>query len=1165
MLTVHLSKIPQNLTPRGRRFPLYEFHILADVRKKYQFDDELYTYSGNVIFPNYHSVRLFAQKINAHRDLVRNPEQAIKIGQLNAMALIDEIFHYVIRTYEEKTNPGFFRRLLASLNEKVGISVVNNTLLKFTTYFPPLDVHRRECNEHEWISRSQQGKPNNEIALEEMIMLYFANFNPAFAQFKELFDDAKFSNETPYKFLIEVIEQVSLSEKGFGLGNVPLFKFLRAPILSSPNSLKGQLEFMRREWGLMISGKYTDLILSADDLIKEDSKLVFGGVPSSPQVPRYSSEELQATAQSDEERFTLDTDWMPNVVLLAKNTHVWLHQLSKKYQRSIVRLDQIPDEELDQLARWNITGLWLIGVWERSRASQKIKRLMGNPEAAASAYSIYEYEIACDLGGEEAFQNFKQRAMQRGIRLAGDMVPNHMGIDSKWVIQRPDYFLQLEYSPFPNYRFTGVNLSEHTDVQIRIEDGYWNRSDAAVVFEHIDNRTGVVRYIYHGNDGTNMPWNDTAQLNFLKPDVREAVIQMILHVAQKFPIIRFDAAMTLTRQHYQRLWFPCPGSGGDIPSRADCAMSKAEFDKHMKQEFWREVVDRINIEMPNTLLLAEAFWLLEGYFVRTLGMHRVYNSAFMHMLMKEENAQYRQLIKNTLEFNPEILKRYVNFMSNPDEQTAVAQFGKDDKYFGTALMLVTLPGLPMFAHGQIEGFTEKYGMEYMCAYYDEQPDQELIRRHEREIFPVLKKRYLFSQVKNFELYDFEDERGFINENVFAYSNRAGSERALVCFHNKYEDCKGWIRTTVEKVAVSDGHTIIAKKHIADALQLQSDEAIFYVFQNQITGLEYLCSGKAVRENGFYLELRAFQYSLFMNFREIHDSDGEYERLASALGWRGVRSVQEEIELQRLAPVHFALCEFLSQSVITAMKDDLIYHRALQQKNILDKYLGFVWQIQRYNHRQYDEELFVREFTDDYTAFLNCCWFDDDSKFLLENEDNFLIALSWLALGCAENVEIYLNETQKERVGLFESLRLETAFKQIFQNLGWTVERQRDTVALIRILLDYGDKLHFTNEEEYSYLIYRIVGDPLLSDALRLNVYNCIWYYNKEQFDNLMLWLRIITEVNHCREGSIDSKMSDEFKQRILSYFKYIEKISEVIQYNFSRLKEILREGSLLIK
>jgi hypothetical protein len=95
-------------------------------------------------------------------------------------------------------------------------------------------------------------------------------------------------------------------------------------------------------------------------------------------------------------------------------------------------------------------------------------------------------------------------------------------------------------------------------------------------------------------------------------------------------------------------------------------------------------VDRVAAEVPGTLLLAEAFWLMEGYFVRTLGMHRVYNSAFMVMLRDEDNAKYRSVIKNTLEFDPDIMKRYVNFMSNPDERTAIDQFGKGDKCFGVA-------------------------------------------------------------------------------------------------------------------------------------------------------------------------------------------------------------------------------------------------------------------------------------------------------------------------------------------------------------------------------------------------------------------------------------------------------------------------------------------------
>ena len=107
-------------------------------------------------------------------------------------------------------------------------------------------------------------------------------------------------------------------------------------------------------------------------------------------------------------------------------------------------------------------------------------------------------------------------------------------------------------------------------------------------------------------------------------------------------------------------------------------LTKEQFDAAIPHEFWREVVDRVAVEAPDTLLLAEAFWLMEGYFVRTLGMHRVYNSAFMNMLRDEDNAKYRSVMKNTLEFDPEVLKRFVNFMNNPDERTAVDQFGKSD-------------------------------------------------------------------------------------------------------------------------------------------------------------------------------------------------------------------------------------------------------------------------------------------------------------------------------------------------------------------------------------------------------------------------------------------------------------------------------------------------------
>ena len=769
-----------------------EFHVARQTRDKYKFDQSIYSFNGNVIFANFHAARQFAQKINARRDLITLPEQAVRAGQINAMGLIDEILHYVVNVYRQEREPAVTEEALEWLYQTSGQEDVDTTLQLFVREFPPLTVYQRETSLEDYLegeSELPDGRlvPNRQIVLEEMLMLWLANKNPAFSPYLELFDDSLMEKSSAYPTLMASLYDFFETKPFFGPDNQNLMDMLRAPAIAVPHSLTGQLEYIRTRWKLLL-GKYLYKLLSSLDLIKEEEKAIFLG-PGPARVIDFAGQELET------ERFSPDKEWMPKLVLMAKNSYVWLDQLSKKYKRSITHLDQIPDEELDTLSRWGFTGLWLIGLWERSEASKQIKQLRGNPDAVASAYSLYNYDIANDLGGEEAYQSLRDRAWKRGIRLSSDMVPNHMGINSQWLIEHPDWFVSLDYSPFPSYTFNGPNLSKSERVGIFIEDHYYNNTDAAVVFKRVDFWTGSDKYVYHGNDGTSMPWNDTAQLNYLLPEVREAVIQTILHVARKFPVIRFDAAMTLAKKHYQRLWFPEPGSGGDIPSRAEHGLTKEQFDAAIPIEFWREVVDRVAQEVPDTLLLAEAFWMMEGYFVRTLGMHRVYNSAFMNMLRDEKNLEYRLAIKNTLEFDPEILKRYVNFMNNPDERTAVDQFGKGDKYFGICAMMATMPGLPMFGHGQIEGYTEKYGMEYRRAYWDERPDVHLVDRHERDIFPLLRKRYLFAGVDHFLLYDFFTTDGSVNEDVFAYSNEVGGERGLVIYHNKFNSTRGWIRTS----------------------------------------------------------------------------------------------------------------------------------------------------------------------------------------------------------------------------------------------------------------------------------------------------------------------------------------------------------------------------------
>ncbi|GAB1481965.1 hypothetical protein MASR2M78_07800 [Treponema sp.] len=887
-----------------------EFHIARAVRAEYNLDSSLFSLRGNVIFADFHAVREFAHKLNAKVNSLVHPERYIKAGRLNAMGLIDEILHYVAAQYRESCDGTAFSSALERLELNFGRKKLDELLFSFTEEFPPLAVYQGKLSVAAYLGQSEGGVSNRELVLEELMLLMLANKNPAFTPFAQLFDDTKLKKESLYDSVREDLILHFASLPSFGPEGQSLWDMLRSPAVAEPYSLTGQLDYIRRHWGLVV-GKYLLRLLTSLDVVKEEEKPVFFG-------PGPTREYVYDKLEHEYERFSPDKDWMPRTVLIAKSSLVWLSQLSIQYGRNIDRLDLIPDEELDSLARRGFTGLWLIGLWERSGASREIKQRCGNSEAAASAYSLHDYDIAGELGGWQALDNLRGRCAWRGIKLASDMVPNHTGIDSRWILEHPDRFIQLRHPPFPGYTFNGGNLSPRDGIGIYLEDHYYDRTDAAVVFKRVDFNSGDTRYIYHGNDGTSMPWNDTAQIDFLNEEAREAVISTIVGVCKQFPIVRFDAAMTLAKKHIARLWYPEPGSGGAIASRAEHAISRQEFDARIPKEFWREVVDRCAVEAPDTLLLAEAFWMMEGYFVRTLGMHRVYNSAFMNMLKNEENAKYRATIKNTIEFDPEILKRFVNFMNNPDEDTAVAQFGRGDKYFGVCTLMATMPGLPMFGHGQIEGFEEKYGMEYRRAYRDETVDAQLIARHEREIFPLLKERRLFSDSAEFTLYDLYENHHHINENVFAYSNSSGDEHALVLYNNAFQRVSGWIRQSA--VAGISGNTRLSPDSLGSALGLTAEPKRFLLFREQRSELWFIRPSTEIIEKGLFVALDGYQAQVFLDLHEIEDGEhGRWQRLCSELGGRGVGDLKFAFQDLFLKDLYSAFLELAKPAYFSTVR------------------------------------------------------------------------------------------------------------------------------------------------------------------------------------------------------------------------------------------------------
>ncbi len=1142
--------------------------VYRKARDKYQFDDSFFSPTGSVFFPNLHNARVFVQKINQKRDLINFPELAAKGSEINGMALEVEIFHHLTDIYQKQNDIDLVEEILNWLEEKIGSEELNKALKLMLEDFPPPSIYNNEIDIDTYLEGETEEVPNKYITISSMINLWLCNENSAFSNHLELFNDSDLERKTHYLQIIENIEDFFDIQPSFGPDNQNFVKMLQSLSLKEPHSIKGQLEYINERWGSLI-GPFQYKILLALDYFREEEKLRGLG---SGEAQVYEYDYL-------EENYTPDRDWMPNVVMIAKNIYVWMDQLSKKYQKHIYNLDQIPDEALDQLAKWGFNALWLIGIWQRSSASKTIKQWCGNPEAEASAYSLYDYVIAYDLGGNEAFEELKKRAWRRGIRLTADMVPNHFGIDSKWMMEHPDWFISLPYSPFPAYSYSGQSLSNNPRIGIFVEDHYFSRTDAAVTFKWVDYETNDIRFIYHGNDGTSMPWNDTAQLNFLKPEVREAVIQTILHVARMFPIIRFDAAMTLTKKHYHRLWFPAPGSGGDIPSRAEHGLTKYDFDKAIPQEFWREVVDRVNQEAPDTLLLAEAFWLLEGFFVRTLGMSRVYNSAFMNMLRDEDNAKYRSVIKNTLEYDPEILKRFVNFMNNPDEQTAVDQFGKGEKYFGICLLLVTMPGLSMFGHGQIEGFVEKYGMEYRRAYWDEETDDEFVRYHEQIIFPLMKKRYLFAEVKNFLLYDFYTSSGVVNEDVFAYSNCSGNERALIIYHNRFADTSGWVKTSAAFATRKGDETQLVQKTLGEGLSLHNERDYYCIFRDQIMGLEYIRSNKEIYEKGLFVEFEAYQSFAFHEFREIQDSDSRhYALLHDFLAGRGVSSIDEAFQELIYQSLHQEFKDLVNKPAFATIIKVINSYNAEKKDKILKrirpKLSSFLKEVAKYAISDVVNLELVEEIIPKFCALLqfkdiiNQPYFssitsEELSDYLKENLPSssleWGILIVWILVHLLGKMT---DSTEYEFIS--RSWIDEWGITRIIE---WTLEELTEeqqnvseAVVLVKILTSHQNWFRLPQKGKYqaAQIMRDLMTDLEVQSFIQTNRYQNILWVNQEAFENLIRWLFIISIINSV---SAPKKSEEQLTEELISRFDIINswlRAANSSNYQVEKLFDALR-------
>jgi len=499
------------------------------------------------------------------------------------------------------------------------------------------------------------------------------------------------------------------------------------------------------------------------------------------------------------------------------------------------------------------------------------------------------------------------------------------------------------------------------------------------------------------------------------------------------------------------------------------------------------------------------------------------------------------------------------------------------------LMMVTLPGLPMFGHGQIEGFTEKYGMEYKRAYYDEYPDNQLVLRHEHELFPIMKRRHLFSDVTNFEHYDFHDSHGHVNHNVFAYSNMSGGERALIFYHNKYQECKGWVKFGSMKVMPSaDGKKRSEARTLGQALALKTDDKHFYIFKDYKSGLEYIRAGKELHEKGMYAELKAFEYHAFLDFREVYDETGDYATIADRLHGAGTYSIHQAFVEMRQAPIHESLMTLLSEDNVDALRlFSLPVNKAKSASKHVDDifkhYSKFAHEVKKYKQADDDIEK-GREYLQRNIENLAFVWKDlqlpikAKAKGSVESWENQFKktvtfktlrqpAHSGMLLSFFVGTALVYPETNPKpaviNVDLFTQLNLEKIFERAFLALGRNRAQARRDVCLLRILVKHQYLVTDADEHNRFLRLEKLFDDYDVREFVKVNLYQDKWFYNKECFEEMIDSLFLVAVVNDWKGGERTRELNAALCSRKINFVNEVKKLSDRSQYEIERLRNNL--------